>query len=179
MRPTKDFQNKQLSSVQFSRSVVSDSTPRACTNSCPSSQRCHPTISSSVVPFSSHLQSFPASGSFQMSQFFQWTLRTDVEDGLVGSPCSPRDSQESSPTPQLKSISSSVLHKVALFWPPKSKLLNPQSNWTFKHKSVEEREWLFQSLCLTQIFQKIWCNEINVYTHGRFMLMYGKANTVL
>ena len=71
---------------QFSRSVVSDSfqpyglqharipcpspTPWACSNSCSSSLCCHPTISSSVVPFSSHLQSFPASGSFQMSQFF-------------------------------------------------------------------------------------------------------------
>ena len=72
--------------VQFSCSVVSDSlqphglqhvrphcpspTPGACSNSCPSSQWCHPTISSSVIPFSSCLQSFPASGSFQMSQFF-------------------------------------------------------------------------------------------------------------
>ena len=45
-------------------------TPRAYSNSCPSSQWCHPTISSSVLPFSSRLQSFPASGSFQMSQFF-------------------------------------------------------------------------------------------------------------
>ena len=43
--------------------------PRACSNSCPSSWWWHPTISFSVVPFSSHLQSFPASGSFQMSQF--------------------------------------------------------------------------------------------------------------
>ena len=45
-------------------------TPGACSNSCPLSQWCHPTISSSIVPFSSHLQSFPAPGSFQMSQFF-------------------------------------------------------------------------------------------------------------
>ena len=45
-------------------------TLRACSNSCPSSWWCHPTISSSVVPFSSCLQSFPASGSFPMSQFF-------------------------------------------------------------------------------------------------------------
>ena len=44
-------------------------TPRAHSNSCPSSQWCHPTISSSVVPFSSCRQSFPASGSFPMSQF--------------------------------------------------------------------------------------------------------------
>ena len=44
--------------------------PRACSNSCPSSRWCHPTISSSVVPFSSFLQSFPASGSFLMNQVF-------------------------------------------------------------------------------------------------------------
>ena len=75
-----------FSSVQFSHSVVSDSlrphglqharlscpspTPRAYSNSCPLSWWCHPTISSSVVPFSSHFQSFPASGSFPLSQFF-------------------------------------------------------------------------------------------------------------
>ena len=75
-----------ISSVQFSHSVVSDSlqprglqharlpcpspTPGACSNSCPLSLWCHPTISSSVVPFLSCLQSFPASGSFSMSQFF-------------------------------------------------------------------------------------------------------------
>ena len=71
---------------QFSRSVMSDSlqpqglqhtrppcpspTPGVYSNSCPLSQWCHPTISSSVIPFSSCLQSFPASGSFPMSQFF-------------------------------------------------------------------------------------------------------------
>ena len=74
------------SSVQFSSSVVSNSlwshelqharppcpspSPRAYSNSCLSTQWCHPTISSSTVPFSSRLQSFPASGSFQMSGFF-------------------------------------------------------------------------------------------------------------
>ena len=45
-------------------------TPRACSNSCPLSRWCHPTISSSVIPFSSCLQYFPASGSFPMNQFF-------------------------------------------------------------------------------------------------------------
>ena len=75
-----------LSSVQFSRSVKSNSlrphelqharppcpspTPRVHPNPCPSSRGCHPTISSSVVPLSSCPQSFPASGSFQMSQLF-------------------------------------------------------------------------------------------------------------
>ena len=76
----------QFSSVQFSRSVVSDSlrphesqhtrppclspTPGVYSNSCPSSRWCHPAISSSVAPFSSCPQSLPASGSFPMSQLF-------------------------------------------------------------------------------------------------------------
>jgi len=128
--------------VLFSHSVTSDSlkphglryarppcpslTPGACSNSRPFSQWCHPTISSSIVPFSSHHQSFPASGSFQMSQLFasvlefqlehqsfQWIFKTDfLYDGLIGSPCSPRDSQESSPTPQFKSINSPALRSL-------------------------------------------------------------------
>ena len=88
--------------VQFSQSVMSDSlwphwlqhtrplcpstTTGAYSNSCPLSRWCHPTISSSVIPFSSCLQSFPASGSFPVSQLmefqlqhqsFQWLFRTD------------------------------------------------------------------------------------------------------
>ena len=54
---------------QYARPPYPSPTPRVHSNSCPLSQWCHPTISSSVVPFSSHLQSFLASGSFQMSQF--------------------------------------------------------------------------------------------------------------
>ena len=77
----------ELSWVQFSRSVVPNSlrphglqharppcplpTPGAYSNSCPLRWWCHQTILSSVVPFSSHLQSFPASGSFPVSQFFE------------------------------------------------------------------------------------------------------------
>ena len=112
--------------LQHIRLPCPSPTPRAYSNSCPSSHWCHPTISSSVVPFSSCLQSFPASGSFQMSQFFTSggqsigvsasvsVLPMNIKDwfpynGLVGSPCSPRDSQESSPTPQFKSINSLVL----------------------------------------------------------------------
>ena len=76
--------NINISSVQFSHSVMSDSlqphglqharlpcpftTPRVYSNSCPFSQWCHPTISSFIIFFSSHLQSFPASGSFPMNQ---------------------------------------------------------------------------------------------------------------
>ena len=56
--------------LQHSRLPCPPSTLGAYSNSCPSCQWCHPTISSSVIPFSSHLQSFPASGSFPVSQFF-------------------------------------------------------------------------------------------------------------
>ena len=56
--------------LQHSRFHCSSPTPRACPNSCPLSQWCHPTISSSVIPFSSCLHSFPASGYFPVSQFF-------------------------------------------------------------------------------------------------------------
>ena len=84
-RQSRMFRKQKFSSVQFSRSVMPDSlqphglqhnrlpcpspTPGACSNSCPLNRQCHPTISSSVVPFSFCLQSFPASGSFPMSQF--------------------------------------------------------------------------------------------------------------
>ena len=126
-------------SVQFNRSVVSDSLwphglqharhlcpspmPRACSNSCWLSQGCHLTISSSVVPFC--LQSFPASGSFPVSQFFasggqsigvsasvsvlSMNIQDWNQDWLVWSPCSPRHSEESFPTLQFKSINSSAL----------------------------------------------------------------------
>ena len=128
--------------VQFSRSVVSDSlrphesqharppcpspTPGVHPNPCPLSWWCHPTISSSVVPFSSCPQSFPASGSFQMGQLFASggqtigvsastsVLPMNTQDwsplGWTGwISLQPRDSQESSPTPQFKSINSSAL----------------------------------------------------------------------
>ena len=100
--------------------------PRVYSNSCSLSQWFHPTILSSVIPFSSRLQSFPASGSFPMSQFFASggqnigisasssvlprNIQVDfLQDCLVLSPCSSRDSQESSPKPQFKSINSLTL----------------------------------------------------------------------
>ena len=126
-------QTTESLSVQFSRSGVSDSlrphelqqarpscpspSPRVHSDSRPSSQWCHPAISSSVVPFSCS-QSFPAWESFPMSQLFAWGGQSTGVSALASflpkntqywSPCSPRDSQESSPPPQFKSINSSVL----------------------------------------------------------------------
>ena len=62
--------NLQPHGLQHARLPCPSPTPQAYSNSCPSHQWCHPTISSSVVPFSSRLQSFPESGSFPGSQFF-------------------------------------------------------------------------------------------------------------
>ena len=109
--------------LQHTRLPCPSPTPGAYSNSCPLCRWCHATISSSVICFS-HLQSFLASGSFPMSWFFTSggqsirvsasVLPMNIQDWfplgwLVGSPCSPRDSQESSPTPQFKSINSWVL----------------------------------------------------------------------
>ena len=82
------YKSLTIQSIQFSDSVMSNSlwphglqharipcpspTPGTYSNSCPLRWWCHPTISSSVIPFSSCLPSFPASGSFPMSQFFAW-----------------------------------------------------------------------------------------------------------
>ena len=127
--------------VQFSCSFVSNSlrphglqharlpcplpTPRACSNSCPSSLWCHSTTSSSVIPFSSCLSQHQGlsqwvSSSHQVAkvldQSFQWIFRTDfLQDWLVWSPCSPRDSQESSPTPEKYFLVNLKLFQICLF----------------------------------------------------------------
>ena len=131
----------------FSHSVISDSlwshglqharlpcpspSPGVCSNSCPLSRWCHPTISSSAIPFSSCLPSFPASGSFPMSRLFASDGRStggsasasvlpmNIQgwfplDWLIWSPCSPRDSQESSPTPSISSSGLSILYGPTL-----------------------------------------------------------------
>ena len=138
---SQSFRHSLETELQFSCSVVSYSlwphglqhtrlpcpspSPGTCWNTSPSSQWWHPTISSSVVPFYSCLLSFPASGSFPMSQLFisggqsigvsasTSVLPMNIQGwfplGLNGLILQSRDSQESSPTPQFKSINSSVL----------------------------------------------------------------------
>ena len=127
-------------SVQLSSSVVSDClrphglqhaklfcpspTHRAYSNSCLSSQWCHPTISSSVVPFSSHLQPFPASGSFPRSQFFAsggQSIRVSASASVL--PMNPHDwfplGLTGSISLQSKGLSSLLQHhssKASLLW---------------------------------------------------------------
>ena len=112
--------------LQHARPPCPSPTPGDYSDSCPLSWWCHPTISSSVIPFSFCLQSFQTSGSFQMSRLFASggqnigvsalasVLPMNTQDwsplGWTGwISFSPRDSQESSPTPQFKSINSSAL----------------------------------------------------------------------
>ena len=141
-----EFSSVQFSSVaqscltlqphesQHARPPCPSPTPGVYSNSCPLSQWCHPAISSSVIPFSSCPQSLPASGSFPTSQLFTWGGQSIVVsastsvlpmntqdwsplDGLLRSSCSPRDSQESSPTPWFKNINFlalSFLHSPTL-----------------------------------------------------------------
>ena len=112
--------------LQHARACYSSPTPGVWANSCPSSWWFHPTISSSVILFSSYLQSLPVKGFLLISQFFTSVgqsiggsisasvLPMNIQDWfplkwLGGSPCSPRDSQVSCPTPQFKTINSSLL----------------------------------------------------------------------
>ena len=112
--------------LQHARLPCPPPAPGVHPSSCPLSRWCHPTISSSVAPFSSHLQPFPELESFQTTQVFTSggqsigvsasasVLPINTQDwyplGWTGwISCSPRDSQESSPIPQFKSINSLVL----------------------------------------------------------------------
>ena len=115
----------------------------ACSNSCPLGRWCHPAISSSVTSLPLAFNLSQHQGLFQwvhslhqvanvlefqlQHQPFQWIFRIDFcYDWLVGSPFSPRDSQESSPTPQFKSISSSVLS--FLYSPTLTSIHDPWKN---------------------------------------------------
>ena len=134
--------------------------PWVCSNSCPLSQWYHPTISSSVAPFSFCPWRSPASGSFPVSQLFtsrslsirpqlqhqpfQWIFRVDFLQGwLVLSPCSPRDSQESSPTSQFKSINSLALS--FLYGPPLTSIHDDWKNHSFDSMDICWQKWC---LCL-------------------------------
>ena len=134
--PTIQFSSVQLCptlcdphELQHARPPFPSPTPGVHSDSRPSSQWCHPAISSPVIPFSSCPQSLPASESFPMSQLFAWGGQStgvsalaaflpkksqgwSPSEGLVGSPCSPRDSQESF---EHHSSKASILQRSAFF----------------------------------------------------------------
>ena len=181
----------QFSSVQFSSvaqscptlwdpmshstpGLLSITTPGVHSNSCPSSQWCHPTISSFVVPFSSCPQSLPASESFPMSQLFAWGGQSTGVSASASFP--PKKSQgwspsewtgwislqskglsESSPTPQFKSINSSALSllqvcivKAMLF----SVVMYGCESWTVK-KAERRRIDAFELWCWRRLWESL------------------------
>ena len=133
--------------LQHARCPCPSLFPRVCSNSWPLSQRSHPTTSSSVAPFSFCLQTFPASGSFLMSQLFASdgqsigllastsVLPMNIQDWtpleLTWSLCYSGDSQESCPAPQFKSINSSAL----------SFLYGPAHICTFEQLKIPLEKW--------------------------------------
>ena len=140
---------------QHARPPCPSPTPGVYPNSCPLSRWCHPTISSSVVPFSSCLQSFPASGSFQMNQLSAsggQSIRVSASASVLpmntqdwsplGWTCwislQSRDSQESSSTPQFKSINS-----LALSFLYSPTLTSIHDYW--KNHSLDEMDLCWQS----------------------------------
>ena len=160
-------------SIQFSFSVMSDSwwphvlqhtrppcrspTPGAHSNSCPSSRWCHPINSSFVIPFSFCLQSFPASGSFPMSQLFAWGCQSIGVSALasflprntqgwsplewtVGFPCSPWYSHSSK---------ASILRHSAFFM---VKISHPYMS---NGKTIALTRWTFDSKVMSLLFNML------------------------
>ena len=141
---------------------LSITTPRVYSNSCPLSRWCHPTMSSSVIPFS-WLQSFPTSGTFKMSQLFTssgrsigvsastWVLPMNSQDwfplGWIGwISCSPRDSQEPSPTRQFKSINS---------WCPAFFMVQLSHLYMTTGKTRALIRWTFVGKVMSQLFNRL------------------------
>ena len=138
--------------LQHARLPCPSPSPGVYSNSCLLNWWCHPTISSSIVPFFSHLQSFSASGSIPVSQFFTSggqsigasasasVLPMNIQGWFpLGSDwlvllCSPRDSQESSTTPQFEGISSSVLS--IFYCPAFTSLHDYWKNHSFDHTGL-------------------------------------------
>ena len=156
----------QSHELQHARLPCPSLSPRVCSNSCLLSWWCHPTISSSVAPFSTCPQSLPASGSFLMSwrfasvakvlelqyQSFQWIFSVHfLKDWLVWFPCRPRDFQESSPAPQFKSVNSVVFS--LLYGPTLTSVHDYWKNHSFtEHKRLLGSLRIFQNVLFQSVF---------------------------
>ena len=144
--------------LQHARLLCPSPTPGAWSNSCPLSQWCHANISPSVVPFSSHLQPFPAIGSFVVSQFFTSGGQSigvsalssvppvNIQDWLVGSPCCPRDSQESS---QNHSSKASILLHSAFF------IVQISHPYMTTGKTIALTRWTFVGKVMSLLFNML------------------------
>ena len=153
--------------VQFTHSVVSDSlrpyglqharlpcpppTPGTCSNSCALTWWCHPTISSSVVPFFSCSQSFPASGSFSRSQFFSSGAQSTGISALAS--VLPMNIQDWFPlgwtgwvSLQSKGLKNLLQHhssKASIFWHPDFFIVQLSHPYTTTGKTITLTRWIF------------------------------------
>ena len=154
--------------LQHTRLPCPSPSLRVCSNSCPLSQWCHPTF---VIPFSSCLQSFPATGCFLMRQHFTWggqsigasasasVLSKNIQGWFplgmtVWSPCSSRDSEESSPIPHFESINSMALS--LLYGPTLISIHDYWKNHSFDYMDLSRQSnvscFIIWSLGLSQLF---------------------------
>ena len=167
----RDFATLWTAAHQVPRPPLS---PKVCSNSCPLSQWCYLTISSFATLFSFGLQSFPASGSFPMSQFFgsdgqsigasASVLPINIQGWFpfrLTSLCSPRDSQESSPAPKLKAP---ILWHSAFFVVQHMKATQCPST----------DRWIEKRWCYTHTYMAEWystvCVCVCVCVHARIIL---------
>ena len=157
--------------LQHTRLPCPSPSPGACSNPCPLSQWCHPTMSSSVISFSSCLQSFPSSGSFPMSRLFtsggqstgaSATASVLPVNILVWSPCSPSDSQESSSTPQFKSIKSSGFN--LLYGPTFTSIYD---YW----KTIALTRWTFVGKVMSLLFNMLFRFVITFLPRSKHLLI--------
>ena len=163
-----------LHDLQHSRPPCPSSNPRNDSNSCASSQWYHPAISSAVVPFSSCPQSFPASGSFPMSQFFAWggqSIRVSAS-----APVLPMTTQDWSSlgwtgwtylqskglwSLQHHSSKSSILQHSGFLT---GQLLHP---YMTTEKTIALTRWTFFGKVISRLWQihvDVWQNQYNIVT---------------
>ena len=163
--------------LQHSRLCCPPRSSRVCLNSCPLSRWCYLNISSSAAPFSFFFPSFPASESFPMSHLFALVVKVlELQlqhqysseysglislDWLVWSPCSPRDSQESTPVSQFETINSSAL----------SLLYDPTLTSTTTEKIIALTWWAFVSKVMSLLFNMLSRSVITFLPRRKHLLI--------
>ena len=149
--------------LQHARLPCPSPIPRACSNSCPLSWWCHPTISSSVVPFSSCLQSFPASGSFPMNQFF--TTGGQSNGASASASVLPMNIQDWFPVGltglislQSKGLSRALQHsssKASIFWCSAFLIVQISCSYMTSGKTIALNRQTFVSKAMSLLFNML------------------------
>ena len=151
--------------LQYARVPWPSPTPGVCSNSCPLSWWCHPTISSSDVPFSSCFQSFPASGSFQMSQFFTSGGQSTRASASASASAFPVNIQGWFPlgltalvslqSKELKSLQQHHSSKASILWPSAFFMVQLSHPYMTTGKTIALTIWTFVSTSGKLMFNNI------------------------